>query len=156
MADMLIKLYALPPRDRAAVPVDVVFRKPIGPEHEAVAAWVASHFGAGWSSEARVALNNRPCSLWLATRGANLIGFVCHDATALGFIGPIGVIDGARNGGVGAALLRAALDDMRATGYGYAIAGAVGPMDFFRRVAAAVEISDSTPGLYRDRLRAEP
>jgi hypothetical protein len=54
---------------------------------------------------------------------------------------------------VGAALLLACLHDMRAMGYGYAIAGQVGAPEFFRRVAGAVEIPDSTPGLYANRLR---
>ena len=130
-------------------------RKPIGPEHDLIVGWVAGHFSAGWASEARVALAQRPASLFIATRGepAELIGFCCYDATARGFVGPIGVLESARGGGVGAALLRACLADMRAAGYGYAVAGAVGAPDFFRRVAGAVEIPGSSPGIYRGMLR---
>lgn len=155
MADMLIKLYDLPdrPAERATTgPQEHLVRKPIGPEHEAIVAWVQTVFGPRWASEARVALNNRPVSLFIALRGAEPIGFACYDATARGCVGPIGVHGSARGAGTGAALLRAALADMRAAGYAYAIAGAVGPAEFFRRVSGAVEIPDSTPGLYAGML----
>jgi hypothetical protein len=42
---------------------------------------------------------------------------------------------------------------MRAMGYGYAVVGAAGAPEFFRRVAAATVIEDSTPGLYGGMLR---
>ena len=58
--------------------------------------------------------------------------------------------------GVGAALLRACLHDMRSFGYGYAIAGGVGAPGFFERVAGAVGIAGSSPGLYAGRLPLKP
>lgn len=158
MTDMLIRLYALPalpwraPEAEAGF-ADRVVRKPIGCEHEQLVAWVQAEFGAGWASEARVALQNRPASLLMAVQGEQLIGFVCYDATARGYVGPIGVQASARRSGIGGALLRAALEEMRCMGYGYAIAGAVGAGEFFQRVAGATEIADSTPGLYAGRLR---
>ena len=154
--DMLIHLYpptaawlALPP----GLP-GVDLRQPIAPEHDRVVQWVAGQFGPGWSSEARAALTQRPNGLFMAVRGQDVLGFCCCDATARGFVGPIGVAAAARGGGVGAALLRAALHHMRALGYGYAVVGAVGAPDFFRRVAAAVEIDGSTPGIYQGLLKA--
>lgn len=157
MSDMLIKLYDLPkaPTEPPVVGSAArIVRKPIGPEHDAVVAWVQQTFGAPWASEARVALHNRPVSLFIAMQDGGLIGFACYDATAKGCVGPIGVQESARRSGIGAALLRAALADMRAVGYGYAVAGAVGPGDFFARVAGATEIADSTPGLYAGMLRS--
>lgn len=153
--DMLISLYSLRGLAEPLSAEDDAIRKPIGPEHDTITAWVAKTFSPGWASEARVALANRPVSLFIATRGApsELIGFCCYDATARGFVGPIGVAESARGTGVGAALLRACLADMRAVGYGYAVAGAVGAPEFFRRVAGAVEIPDSSPGIYRGMLR---
>jgi GNAT superfamily N-acetyltransferase len=152
--DMLIKLYPTdafahtPPESSAGS----TLRKPIGPEHTAITDWVAAHFGASWASEAQVALSNRPVTVWLAIRGPELLGFACYDATARGFVGPIGVREAARGQGVGAALLRACLHDMRSAGYGYAVAGSVGPAEFFAQVGGAIEIPDSTPGLYAGRL----
>lgn len=151
--DMLIPLYALPAG--AMPPPEVTIRKPIAPEHDLITAWVARHFSAGWASEARAALAKQPVSLFVATRGepAELLGFCAYDATARGFVGPIGVLEAARRSGVGAALLHACLQDMRAVGYGYAVAGAVGAPAFFRRTAQAVDIAGSQTGLYRGMLR---
>ena len=158
IGDILIALYRLPPRSPEP-PVDVTVRKPLGPEHDLVVRWVATHFSAGWASESRVALGNRPPSLFIATRADALLGFCAYDATARGLVGPIGVAESARGQGVGAALLRGCLDEMRAAGYAYAVAGAVGAVGapaFFARVAGAVPIAGSTPGLYRGLLRDPP
>lgn len=151
--DMLIALHRMP---AAPAPAGSCIRKPIAPEHDLVISWTAHYFSATWASEARAALANRPITLFIATRGdpAELLGFGAYDATARGFVGPIGVLDSARRGGLGAALLLACLHDMRAMGYGYAVAGAVGAPDFFRRVAGAIDIPNSTPGIYAGMLRA--
>lgn len=149
--DMLIRLYGRPAAPPA--PSGCVLRKPIGPEHAHITVWVGETFGPAWCSEAAVALGNRPVSLFIAQRAGEILGFCCYDATARGFVGPIGVREKTRGQGLGAALLRACLDDMRAAGYGYAVAGHVGAPEFFRRVAGATEITDSTPGLYAGLLR---
>jgi GNAT superfamily N-acetyltransferase len=157
--DMLVRLFDLPPAPAAREPSAVMVRKPIGPEHDLVADWVRQHFGAGWASEARVALGHRPVSLHIAVDEAAapaLLGFCCHDATARGMVGPVGVLDAARRTGVGARLLRACLADMRAAGYAYAVVGGVGASAFFARVAGAVPIAGSEPGLYRGMLRPPP
>jgi N-acetylglutamate synthase-like GNAT family acetyltransferase len=151
--DMLIKLYALPVAPSKPMPEGVTLRKPIGPEHDLLITWIAEHFGAGWASEARVALSNQPASLFMATQSGALIGFACFDATARGLFGPIGVSANARKAGIGEALLMACLHDMRTMGYAYAVAGHVGAREFFRRVAGATEIEGSEPGIYRDMLR---
>lgn len=150
--DMLIALAGL----TATVPHDMAVRKPIASEHDLLTTWIAHHFTPAWASEARAALANRPLTLFIATRGdpSELLGFCSYDATARGFVGPIGVLNAARRTGIGAALLRACLHDMRAMGYGYAVAGAVGAPDFFRHVAGAIDIPDSTPGIYAGMLRA--
>ena len=151
--DMLIKLYALPAVDAVTHVCDTICRKPLAPEFDLIVEWVAHEFSAGWASEARAALNNRPVSLYIALRTGTMAGFCCYDATARGFVGPIGVAASERGNGLGAALLRACLLDMRSVGYAYAVAGAVGAPEFFRRVAGAAEIDGSAPGVYRDMLR---
>jgi GNAT superfamily N-acetyltransferase len=128
-------------------------RKPLGPEFTLILLWIEAHFAPGWSSEAGAALANRPITLFIAQHANDIQGFCCYDATARGFVGPIGVLESARGQGIGAALLLACLHDMRTMGYGYAIAGHVGAPEFFRRVAGAIEIPDSTPGLYANMLR---
>jgi hypothetical protein len=41
---------------------------------------------------------------------------------------------------------------MKLKGYGYAVIGAVGPAAFYHKLVGAVEIPDSTPGLWKDLL----
>jgi GNAT superfamily N-acetyltransferase len=151
--DMLIRLYDLPAIEGVSLPTGPLWRKPLAPEFDLLVDWVAREFSAGWASEARAALSNRPVSLFIALRAGTMTGFCCYDATARGFVGPIGVAASERGQGLGAALLRACLQDMRSVGYAYAVAGAVGAPEFFRRVAGATEIEGSTPGAYRDMLR---
>ena len=153
--DMLISLSTQPEWPAPAATALAAVRKPIGPEHDLIADWVMKTFSPGWASEARVALGNRPVSLFIATQGSptQLVGFCCYDATARGFVGPIGVAESARHTGIGAELLRACLADMRSLGYGYAVVGAVGAPGFFARVAKAVEIAGSAPGVYAGMLR---
>ena len=152
--DMLISLYgptlATP---QVAIP-GLICRRPLAPEHDLLVDWVARTFSAAWASEVRAALANRPTGVVVAIRSAALVGFCCRDATALGFVGPIGVTEGARDAGIGAMLLLACLHDMRAMGYAYAIAGAVGAPRFFERVAGATAIAGSSSGIYSGMLKA--
>lgn len=156
MADMLVKLYELPPiqsyLDRVTDNRCEV-RKPIGPEKHVILDWIAQNFSLAWASEADMAFSNRPVTLFLAVRKRELLGFACYDATALGYFGPTGVAKSARGQGLGTALLMASLHDMRTKGYAYAIIGGAGPKDFYEKVVGAVEISGSSPGIYRDYLR---
>lgn len=156
--DILITLYHDDARPRATSSsrAGPTLRKPIGPEHGGDNAWVTARFGTGWASEVQVALANRPVTAWLAVNGPELLGFACYDATALSFFGPIGVDASFRGQGIGAALLRTCLHDMRSAGYGYAITGAVGVPEFCVRVAGASEIPDSAPDRYADRLAPLP
>ena len=156
MTDMLVKLYDL--RDdwnflSTQVARGVTLRKPIGPEKHLVIDWVKDHFGDAWASETDVALSHQPITCFVACQDHALIGFACYDATALGFFGPGGVAEQYRGHGTGRALLLACLLDMKLKGYGYAIIGDVGPVEFYRKTAGAVEIPNSTPGVYKAMLR---
>jgi GNAT superfamily N-acetyltransferase len=156
MPDLLVKLYALPdpaPVLAAQAARGVVLRRPIGPEHRLVVDWVLREFGDAWASETEVALGNRPVTCWAAVAADQMVGFACHDATARGFFGPVGVSAPARGRGTGAALLLASLHDMRTAGYGYAVIGGAAAPDFYHRAVGAMEIPDSSPGLYRGMLR---
>jgi GNAT superfamily N-acetyltransferase len=156
MTDMLVKLYALPPLEPALQGQSaqgISIRRAIAPERHHILDWIRTHFSAFWESECQIAMSNRPISCWLAVEGDHLIGFGCYDCTAKGFFGPTGVSEAARGRGTGAALLLACLHDMHYQGYGYGIIGGVGPVEFYERVAGAVVIPDSTPGVYAGMLR---
>ena len=155
MPDLLIRLYDLP-EDPAAAKVaaaGVTVRRALPPERHVVLDWVRTHFSEGWVSEAALGLCQMPVTVWIATRGNDLLGFACHDTTARGFFGPTGVAETARGQGIGEALLFATLRGMREAGYGYAVIGDPGPVAFYRKRLDAMEIPGSEPGVYRGMLR---
>ena len=158
MADMLVRLYDLPdsaPMRRRLADAGITIRRAMPYEKRAVVTWVGDRFGEPWACECDVSFSNRPISCYLATWEGRIVGFGCHDSTCANFFGPMGVDEDARGQGIGAALLLACLEAMRAGGYGYAIIGGVGPREFYARVAGAIEIPDSSPGIYPDRLRED-
>ena len=115
--------------------------------------WIAQRFGDRWASESEAAFARSPIACFVAVVENELAGFACYDATARGFFGPFGVSEGLRRRGIGRALLLAALHDMAAQGYGYAIIGAAGSIGFYRKGLDAIEIPDSAPGFYRGLLK---
>jgi len=84
-----------------------------------------------------------------------LIGFAAYECTRRGFFGPMGVVDSAKNSGVGKALLLAALEALKEMGYVYAIVGAAGPVRFYQKTVGAIIIPDSEPGVYTDLLKSK-
>jgi hypothetical protein len=155
MPDLLVKLYELEDDGlmmAALKKQGIIIRKPIGSEKHLVVKWVADNFGAGWSAEADCALAVLPRTCFVAVKDADIAGFACYDATALGFFGPIGVGESYRNKGTGRALLYACLLDMKLKGYGYAIVGAAKDTAFFEKAVGAVEIPGSAPGLYQNPI----
>ena len=155
MPDLLVKLYDLPDGQRPVQELALrgtVIRLAMPYEKTQVLAWVRERFGDGWADECDVAFGHRPRSCFVAVDRGELAGFACHDSTCRNFFGPMGVAAEARGRGIGGALLLACLHAMAAAGYAYAIIGGVGNGDIYRKVAGAVEIEGSAPGIYRDRL----
>jgi len=155
MVDMLVQLCALPPE---TAPHDgqergVTVRRALAPERRTVIAWVEASFGSGWAGECEAAFAATPTRCMIALEGGLLLGFAAWDVTALGFFGPTGVAEAARGKRVGARLLLSVLRAMKSAGYGYAIIGAAGTPEFFSKVAGAVPIAGSHPGLYRGLLK---
>ena len=167
MADLLVKLYEIPPAQPdidALAKKNIVIRRPIGPENWGVIAWIKEHFDAGWASEAENAFFRSPKSIYIAIREnkdengyitPEMLGFACYDATAKGFFGPTGVAKEERGQGIGAALLLSCLHAMRDEGYGYAIIGGVGPADFYSKICGATMIENVGRGIYKNMLRAK-
>ncbi len=172
MADLLVRLYDLPP---AAPAVDelaargVVVRRAAASERGAVVAFARAHGSEAWANECEAAFAHLPIGCFVATErdvsgpsaGATgytrppeaLIGFACIEATARGFFGPELVHPDRRGHGIGRALLLAALEDMRHAGYGYAIIGWASSVEFYRLAVGATVIEGSEPGIYPPPLR---
>lgn len=159
MPDLLVKLYELPALDAVLEKpkqsgVDI--RRAIAPEKHLICAWARTHFSEGWASEIEVGFAQTPTGVFVATKNGKCVGFACYDATCRGFFGPVGVDKAERGSGIGAALTLTALHAMRDVGYGYAIIGAAGPVDFYARLCGATVIEGSVPGVYRGLLKASP
>jgi len=158
MADMLVRLYALPEPAAAIARAErsgMRIRRAERREREGLVAFVRTAFGEGWVAECLVAFDREPIACFVAIRGDTIRGFACHDVTCRNFFGPAGVAPDDRGQGTGAALTLAALAAMREAGYAYAIIGGVGPADFYARVAGAVPIAGSTPGIYARSVAPE-
>lgn len=159
MADLLVKLYALP---SSAALIEklreggVEIKRAIGPEKQALVEWVEKKFSRAWASECDVALSALPAGCFIAVKEKQILGFACYDSTARGFFGPIGIDESARAGGLGKALLIRTLEAMREAGYGYAIVGWAGPVNFFKKTVGAAVIEGSEPGIYKNMVKAPP
>lgn len=156
MTDMLVRLYdlqALPPLIEQQSEQGITIRRALAAEKHFILPWIREHFSEYWVDECDVALSRIPVKSFIAIKEGKVIGFACYDTTRLGFFGPTGVSEVARGCGTGKALLLACLHDMWAQGYGYAIIGGVGPIDFYQKACNAIEIPESTPGVYTGLLR---
>ncbi len=159
MADLLVKLYDLPPSAQALEKLreeGIEIRRAIGPEKHAVVEWAEKKFSRSWASECDVALSAQPVTCFIAIKEKQLIGFACYDSTLKGFFGPIGLDESVKKKGLGKALLIRTLEAMRDAGYGYAAIGWAGPVEFFRKTVGATVIEGSEPGVYKNLIKAGP
>ncbi len=155
MQDMLVRLYDLPDSGDLIKRLEaegIFIRRALAPDKHRVLDYVAKISSASAHSEADVAFSRQPISVFIATRGAEILGYACYHATCLDFFGPTAVSESARGKGVGKALLLRSLEAMYHEGYGYAIIGGVGPAEFYAKTAGATLIEGSNPGMYKDFL----
>lgn len=153
MPDMLVKLYRLPPLERERMKKeDYEIRRAMAPDKFQVVEWVKQHSGIYAAGECDVSFSHTPISCFVATRKGKMIGYACYDATAPDFFGPTKVLEQEQGKGIGKQLLLASLWAMRQEGYGYAVIGDVGPVEFYEKCVGAMVIPDSGPGIYEDFL----
>ena len=155
MADLLVRLYELPPLAPAVDALaagGITVRRPAASERTAVIQWMRALGSPGWADECAVALTRTPATAFVAVEEnqgeARLCGVACYDATCRNFFGPELVAPDRRGRGIGRALLLAALHAIRADGYAYAIIGWASSVDFYRQAVGATVIDGSTPGQY--------
>ena len=155
MADLLVKLYALPPLAPAVDSLaarGIALRRALVPEKPRVVDFVRVEFPP-WVAEVEVAFARTPVACFIAATGNQVLGFACHDIVCRNFFGPTGVSRSAQRQGIGRALLLATLHAQREAGYAYAIIAGVGPEAFYAKAVGAVPIAGSTPGAYAGMLR---
>ncbi len=151
MADLLVRLYNLPPLEPALARVaeqGLVARRAEPWERRKVLQFVAEQFSENWADEVRTAYARHPIPVYVADDGGEIVGFAAFHTTRLNFFGPEGVREDYRGRGLGAALLLCCLWAMQHEGYGYAVIGWAGPVEFYRKCCGATVIEDSEPGVY--------
>lgn len=153
MPDMLVRLYALPDHN-TILKEGYVVRRAAAYDKSVLLQWISQHFSAQWASEVDVAFSRQPISCVIALYHETLAGFGCYEATCRGFFGPGGVLEAHRGQGLGTVLLLECLRSMKEMGYAYAIIGGVGPKAFYVKTVGAIEIPDSTPGIYTVPIKA--
>jgi hypothetical protein len=159
MQDMLVRLYDLPDYTlliKALENDGITIRRPLAAEKSVVMKWVTHFFGTGWASETNVSFSYQPISCFIAIKNGKILGFACYDSCYRNFFGPTGVEETFRGKGIGKALLIESLLAMKHQGYAYAIIGGVGPADFYSKVAGAVMIEGSDPGIYKGIMSEIP
>jgi ribosomal protein S18 acetylase RimI-like enzyme len=173
MADMLVRLYALPPitpiMDQLK-PAGIILRRAFPSEADSITAWVRKNFNETWAAECGVAMVNRPVTCFIAVEPQpvpepnndpynlppeKLVGFACYNGTSLGMFGPEGVHPSYRGKGIGKGLLLACMHAMMDAGYAYAVICWAGPVDFYKKTVGATLIEDSEPGIIRGPLVIE-
>lgn len=155
MSDMLVSLLPIEPCTQLKAKLEaqgIAIRRAMTPDMYRILPWIERHSTLSAKGEAAACFSRQPVSLFIATKNDMILGYACYDATCRDFFGPTEVLGEYQGMGIGRALLVEALLDMRNVGYAYAIIGGVGPKEFYRRCVGAVEIPDSTPGIYKDFL----
>ena len=161
MADLLVRLYALPPIAPAIAALDaqgIEVRRALATERPQVTQFAREHGSEGWAAECDAAFARVPLACFVAAErnvdgSQTLIGFACYEATCRNFLGPELVHPTVRGRGIGKALVLAALHAMRGEGYAYAIIGWASSVDFYRKAVGATVIDGSEPGIYPPPLK---
>lgn len=159
MADLLVRLYNLPPLEPVLEAVEqqgLLVRRAEPWERRRVRAFVATHFSENWADEVDTVYARHPIPVFVADDGGQIVGFAAYHATRLNFFGPEGVREDYRGRGLGQALLLSCLWAMWWEGYGYAIIGWAGPVEFYHKCCGATVIEDSEPGVYGALKRRPP
>ena len=149
MPDMLVNLLKLPPLEPAMQEMGdagIIIRRAQPFEITPVRAFIKTNFSVAWADEVSVGFASKPISVFIATRGKEIVGFAAYECTRRSFFGPTGVTENAQGRGIGNALLLACLWGLREMGYVYGVIGGAGPVEFYQKPVGAVVISNSDPG----------
>lgn len=157
MPDMLVKLYELGDNSevyKKLLDEGIRIIRPMTPNKAKVSDFVKKTFSDGWANEIETAFTRFPVSCFIAydVKENKIVGFGGYDCTYKDFFGPTGVDPAYRNKGIGSALLFRCLEAMRDEGYGYAIIGSAGPVDYYKKVCGAIVIENSSPGIYKELI----
>ena len=157
--DMLVKLYGLPSLEdemRKMESKGIKIHRAFPPDRKKILELVEELTGPYARGEAECCFSRMAPTMYVASRGCELLGYACYDATAPDFFGPTQVRDEEQGKGIGKALLISCLHALRAEGYGYAIIGGIGPEKFYEKTVGAILIPGSDPSVYEDCVSWQP
>ncbi len=123
--------------ERALAEQGIALRRARCDEVAAVAAFALGEFSVGWLQEVIEAQDYEPLPLFAAFRGADVLSFAVTEVTGPARFGPTGTRRDMRGRGLGGALLKMALRDLRDRGAASADIGWVGPLAFYARAVDA-------------------
>ena len=110
----------------------ITIRRACRNDQQAVFALLRDQF-PGWLREVAACFLNKPISLHMALDGHREVGFAAYDAGHVGaaWFGPMGTHPDWRGRGIGRALLRLCMADLRSQGHVEAVIPWVGPVGFY-------------------------
>lgn len=138
--DMIVSLkdYSFPtlPKSR------ITYRKAKQKDAPSLKTFVEKEFGNGWIDSIEIGLLQENIPIFIALDGQGIIGFACFDVVRRkkGLFGPMGISFSNRIQGIGYTLLHYCLGEMKEIGYGYAVIGEAGPLEFYEKACNAVVI----------------
>ena len=107
---------------------------------------------SSWADEALPALLGQHC--FICTKGEEIVGFMCCEATTKDFVGPLGVSPEHRGNNIAGALYISICKHMMELGYKYAIGGWMheGGIKVFEKYTEFVVIPGASEGSYKDMI----
>jgi len=115
----------------------IILRRAHPDDLPAVQAMVGSLFSPAWQVEVADSLRFSPLPLFLALDRNRVVAFAAYDVSGPRRFGPTGTHPGYRRRGIGGALLKMCLRDMRDRGDAIAEIGWVGPIGYYARTVGA-------------------
>lgn len=157
MADMLVKLFDITPPvelEKSLLGEGIRIKRAIAPDKSKIEEFAKRCASEDYSDEVSVALSTTPTTCYIATKGKELVGFACFEATSKNFFGPMAVLKEYRRKGIGKVLLLKSLVSMQEMGYAYAIIGwpTKTAIPFYEKCVNAILIHDESYGLYSQMI----
>ncbi|MDR2703984.1 MAG: GNAT family N-acetyltransferase [Cellulomonadaceae bacterium] len=148
MTDMIVPLMHLDYQpDQKLIDDGFVIRRAHIVDKKKILDFVSANFNrsASWMAETEMGLHQSPPTVFVASKGQQIVGFSCYNTTGKGFFGPVGVDPAFRGLNLGKELLLVGLDGLKNDGYAYGIIGWVSGTKFYADQCGAIEIPGSEP-----------
>lgn len=135
VANMTVDLLTANLSDDAAT--EILVRRLDPSEYDSFHAWMLEEWEDMWAGEISRVVDRNPVSCWVAVHEGRYIAFAGYDTNRRGWFGPMGSTEAARGRGIGRALLRRCLSDMKSRGETSCEICWIGPEGFYRDAVGA-------------------